>query len=150
MGHPLRSFVAIARRQRWIARSVLVGAVASFVDYVLVVLLARQLEAPTPLAGAVGLLTGATFNFVLSRRWVFRAQASPLAPQLARFALAIGALLLVHAASLWFWRDHLGVPLVPAKVLSDLLVLATTQPFVLRRFVFSPAPRAWGVRVQRA
>ncbi len=133
----------------WALKSFALNGIGSAVDYSVLMLAAALAHLPTAIAAMFGVASGATFNFALNRRIAFRRTQDPLLPQLGRYVLAIGALMLVHAVAMWLLRDRLGLPILVSKLCADLVILAGGQPFVLRRFVFSlPARR--GALAQRA
>ncbi|GAA5196593.1 bifunctional glycosyltransferase family 2/GtrA family protein [Microbacterium jejuense] len=85
-------------------------------------------------------VVSASVNFAMNRRVVFRARGSGMPRQLARYAVLAVALL----ASNIVWLDALtryGVPLVPAKVVTEAVLFVTSYG-VQRSFVFGRAPGA--------
>jgi putative flippase GtrA len=118
-----------------------INACGSAIDYGLLLVLGGLLALPTPVATMSGLAAGATFNFVMNRRYAFADSAMPLASQALRYASVMLLLMIIHAFVVSLLRERFGVPLVFAKMLGDLGVLGLSQPFLLRRFVF-PRPRA--------
>ena len=133
----------------WVWKSLASNAMGSAVDYALLFIAAKGFGLPTPLAAAIGVAGGATFNFFGNRQFAFQATLGDLVSQATRYALVIGGLMLVHAVAMWLMRDHLGVPLFYAKVAADLCVIAGTQPFLLRYFVFAQARARVAPRLAR-
>jgi putative flippase GtrA len=133
----------------WLVKSLASSAVGSALDYLLLFIAAKGMGLPTPLAAAIGLSAGATFNFFGNRHFVFRAASGDLVSQALRYALMVAGLMAVHACAMWLLRDELGVPLFIAKVAADLGVLAGTQPFLLRYFVFAAPRRAPALELSR-
>jgi putative flippase GtrA len=133
------------KRWWWMVKSLSLNACGSAIDYALLLVAAKVLLLPTPAATMIGIAVGATFNFLMNRRFAFRSTGA-IGPQALRYAAAIGALMVVHAAVAWLLRDVAHVPLLFAKILADLGVLAFSQPFVLRKFVFSPSTSAGRLR----
>jgi putative flippase GtrA len=126
-------------RWSWAIKSVGMSGAGSALDYTTVLIADQVFRLATPAATALGLTIGASANFLLNRRFVFKSQGS-IVREAFRFALALGGLMSVHAALAWLLRDVIGVPLFFAKALADLSVLAFTMPLVLRRFVFRAQP----------
>lgn len=117
-----------------------INAVGSALDYATVLLLVSALGLPTVVGTASGLVLGGAWNFLLNRNVVFADRIQRhVAHEAVRFAGALSVLIVAHAAAVWFLRDRLGVPLLLAKMIADFTLLGTTQPFLLRYFVF---PRA--------
>ncbi|HEU4405427.1 MAG TPA: GtrA family protein [Polyangiaceae bacterium] len=121
----------------WAFRSVTVNAFGSALDYATVLLLVAVLGLPTPVGTVTGLALGGAWNFLLNRNVVFADRAKRhFAHEALCFAGALAVLSAGHAVAVWFLRERLGVPLVLAKMAADFTLLGTTQPFVLRYFVF--------------
>ena len=98
--------------------------------------LVEILRAPPVLAAATGALTGATTNFVLGRRWVFRARSAAVLGQAGRYAVVSAASAGWNALGEYLLHDagHLGY--VVARVCVSIGVgLAWNFP-LQRRFVF--------------
>jgi putative flippase GtrA len=133
------------KRWAWMLKSLSLNACGSAIDYALLLVVAKVLLWPTPAATMIGIAAGASFNFMTNRKFAFKSTA-PIGPQALRYAVVIGALMLVHAAVAWLLRDVAHVPLLFAKILADLGVLAFSQPFALRKFVFSPSTSAGRLR----
>lgn len=78
-------------------RFVLVGGVATAIQYALLVILVRGFGmAPTP-ASSIGFALSAAVNYLLNYRFTFRSNR-PHGPAAARFAALAGAGLLINAA----------------------------------------------------
>lgn len=124
----------------WAFRSVAINAFGSALDYATVLLLVSALGLPTAVGTATGLALGGAWNFSLNRNVVFADRVKRhVAREALCFAGALSVLIAAHAVAVWFLRDRLGVPLLIAKMVADFTLLGTTQPFLLRYFVF---PRA--------
>ncbi len=127
------------------ARAAVSSIVATAIDGIVyeVVLAAtmRPRHGPYAAAAVVGAVAGGVTNFVLNRRWVFRAESAPIVGQGARYAAGSLLTLLVLEAMLWIFVDRLGIDArvawLPAKVLAWA---AFSYPFQ-RIFVFAGAER---------
>lgn len=117
-------------------RSLLASSAGTALDYALLTTMSYALGVRTVLATALATTSGATLNFFLNRRYAFGPQRTPVGAQAVRFVLAIGLLLAVHALTVAFLRDRLGVPLLVAKVCCDLVFLVAGQLILLRTVVF--------------
>lgn len=98
-----------------------VGAVATAIQYVLLILLVRGAGmAPTP-ASSIGFVLSAAVNYLLNYRFTFQSHR-PHAPAMAKFGLLAGAGLLINAAIM-----HLlvaaGVHYLLAQVCATAVVL---------------------------
>ncbi len=124
------------KNKLWVFKSLLINGFGSALDYALVYLLIAVLALPTPVGICAGLLVGATFNFLMNRRFAFAESQGPIGPQAARYALGTGLLMLLHASAVTALRDGLGVPLFYAKPVCDLAILAGGSILVMRYLVF--------------
>lgn len=121
----------------WVFKSLAINAVGALLDYAVALTLVTGLAVMTPLATAAGVCTGACFNFLMNRSVAFRdGTPSAMSRQALRFIGAMGTLMVIHSMAVWFLRDGMGVPFIPAKLACDVVLLGATQPFVLRYFVF--------------
>ncbi len=126
----------IVANRAWVVKSLGINAVGSGIDYALVFFLLKGLELPTPLGIAAGLLAGATFNFLMNRRFAFAESQGPLGSQALRYALGTGSLMLIHASAVTYLRDGMDVPLFYAKILCDVSILSGGSLLVMRYLVF--------------
>lgn len=79
------------------ARFVVVGGIATAIQYVLLIFLVRAFGmAPTP-ASSIGFVLSAVVNYLLNYRFTFHSDR-PHAAAMAKFALLAGAGLLINAA----------------------------------------------------
>ena len=83
---------------------------------------------------------GSTLAFVLNRRFAFRDKSSPVAPQAFRYALTTLGAIAIHAPLVGILVDRLGVDLVVAKLMADVLVFSVGQLLLLRFLVFRKSP----------
>ena len=102
-------------------RFVLVGGVATAIQYAILILLVRGLGmAPTP-ASSIGFALSAVVNYLLNYRFTFQSNR-PHAPAAAKFALLAGAGLLINTAIM-----HLlvaaGIHYLLAQVCATAVVL---------------------------
>ncbi|MCI0670784.1 MAG: GtrA family protein [Myxococcaceae bacterium] len=130
----------------WATRSLAVGAVATVLDIVVLVLLVHYLGWANPVAAMAGVMVGSTFTFFANRHFAFRDHHPEVAPQVFRFVVATFVGMVAHALVVHVFADRMGVPVVLAKLGADLCVFTFGQLLVLRYFVFpknaplSPAP----------
>jgi len=113
------------------------GAIAATaVDFLSMVALVEILRAPPALAAAMGATAGAVTNFVLGRRWVFRARSAAVLGQAGRYAAVSAASAGWNALGEYMLHDvgHVGYVLARA-VVAIAIGLAWNFP-LQRRFVF--------------
>jgi putative flippase GtrA len=124
---------------RLLGKHQVAAVLGTSVDFASMVALVELLGLSPPAATMLSAVAGGVTNFVLSRRWVFRASRREALPaQMLRYAMtslggaALNALLLMLVL-----RTSGGVPYVAGRVVVAVLVsLAYTYP-MHARFVFS-------------
>lgn len=96
---------------RLLGRHQIASLVATAADFCAMIALVELARCSPVLAAALGATVGAVVNFVINRRWVFRAESGELARQARRYALvslasaawnALGEHLLVSAVGLHY------------------------------------------------
>jgi len=118
----------------------MVGAVATLVDVGVLLASMRWLHASTAEGAMLGVAVGSTVAFIGNRRYAFRSSARAWLPEALRFVAGTGVGMVVHALLVRTLADRLGVPVVLAKLTSDVCVFTFGQLLLLRFFVF-PARR---------
>ena len=124
----------------WAVPSLMVGAVATLVDVGVLLASIRWLHASTAEGAMLGVAVGSTVAFLGNRRFAFRSSARAWMPEALRFLAGTLAGMGVHAMMVRTLADRLGVPVVLAKLVSDVCVFTFGQLLLLRFFVF-PARR---------
>ena len=124
----------------WAVPSLLVGAVATLVDVGVLLAAMRWLRASSAEGAMLGVAVGSTLAFLGNRRFAFRSSARSWLPEALRFLAGTVAGMLVHAMMVRTLADRMGVPVVLAKLASDVCVFTFGQLLLLRFFVF-PARR---------
>lgn len=127
--------------ESWATRSLAIGSVATVIDVAVLVFCVELLHAPNPIAAMVGVTFGATFTFFANRHFAFRDHTPDVAPQAMRFVVTTATAMVIHASLVYVFANKLGVPVVIAKIMADILVFSVGQLLVLRYFVF-PEKRA--------
>jgi putative flippase GtrA len=99
------------------------------------------LHLPTRAAAMTGTVLGAVFTFVANQRFAFKDSGShlTLSRSMVRFAAATLFASVVHGQLVVWLRDTFGVPFVPSKIVSDVLVFTLGQLVLLRYVVFPKA-----------
>ena len=124
----------------WAVPSLVVGAVATLVDVGVLLVAMRWLGASSAVGAMLGVAVGSTVAFLGNRRFAFRSSAAAWMPEALRFVAGTFAGMLVHAMLVRTLADRAGVPVVLAKLVSDVCVFTFGQLLLLRFFVF-PARR---------
>jgi len=145
---PLARAARLVRRAwgSWATRSLAMGAIATALDVLALLLAVKLLRWPNPVGAMAGVVVGGTFAFVANRTVAFTDARGTLREQLARFVLSTGAAMAVHAALVHALADRLGLPVIAAKLVADVAVFSVGQMLVLRYVVFPrrPPPAAAG------
>jgi putative flippase GtrA len=94
---------------------------ATALDFAAMIALVELAHLSPPLAAGLGAASGALVNFLLNRRWVFRADAGPLGAQAARYAFVSLA-----SAGWNAMGEHVLLPLVGAHYVVVRVLVAVT------------------------
>lgn len=122
--------------QHWVSRSLMVGAAATALDILILLVCVKGFGAPNPVGAMVGVLFGSTFTFFANRHFAFRDHKPNLAPQAVKFVSVTAVSMLIHAYLVHLLADNWGVPVVLAKMAADILVFSVGQLLMLRYIVF--------------
>lgn len=134
-----------AAYNHWVSRSLMVGAAATALDILILLICVKGFGTANPVGAMVGVIFGSTFTFFANRHFAFRDHKPQLAPQAMKFVLTTFAAMLVHAYLVYLLADRMTVPVVVAKMIADIAVFSVGQLLVLRYIVFpkgklAPAP----------
>lgn len=143
----------IARMSKyWAVRSLAVGAVSSTCDYSALLTSAKVLHWPSPICAMLGVALGATVGFLLNRTVAFKDSQGSFAGAALRYAAAISILMMIHATVVGLLTDRAKWPILAAKLLGDVTILAGGQLLLLRYIVFprNKARAAPTITAQRA
>jgi putative flippase GtrA len=105
-------------------RGIGVGAVASLVDLVVLVVCVEALEVAPTVANAPALLAGALVQFVGCRHLVFRAHDGALGRQIVAFAATEAATLALNAIAFHLLVTLTPIPYGAARLLGTFVVFA--------------------------
>ncbi len=145
---PTSAFSRLGRSlwHSWVTRSLAAGGVATALDILTLLACVKLARLPTPVGAGLGVMVGAVWAFWANRRFAFKDSQGALGPQALRYSVATGVAMLVHAALVGWLADHVGVPVVLAKLAADVAVFTVGQLLLLRYLVFPrstrPAPPA--------
>jgi putative flippase GtrA len=112
------------------------SVVATIVDYSLMITVVSLLGAAPELGTAVGAACGGVVNFILGRRWIFRATEGRSASQAGRYALVSFGSLLLNTAGVHVLASRLQVGYVAVRVVVSLTVSLFWNFPMQRTFVF--------------
>lgn len=110
--------------------------VATAADYSVMIALVSLAGAPPALGTAAGAACGGVVNFLLGRRWIFRATQNRSAPQAFRYALVSVGSLLLNTAGVQALTGPLHVHYVAVRVVVSLAVSLLWNFPMQRSFVF--------------
>src|SRR5581483_9675626 len=120
----------------WAARSLAIGAAATFVDVTIGTLLVWVVHMPTRPSAMLALAVGTTLNFLAHRYFAFQEKNAKVADPALRWIAMTLVQTLVHGQLVVMLRDWWGVPYVPAKMAADLVVFSAAQLLLVRYLVF--------------
>ncbi|AKT44214.1 GtrA family protein [Chondromyces crocatus] len=126
---------------RPLPRSIIVSVLATALDFSVVRLLLRQWGLSAPLATALGCVAGGVLAFLLSRSWVFEADAGPRARQAGRFLFVSGTSAGLNAGGVALLLLLPSMNNQVAWVVTRAVVFLTWNYPLLRDHVFSSALR---------
>ena len=124
------------KKKLWAAKSLLIGALAGGLDVAIGSFCAVVLDLPTRVCTTAGLIVGVTINFLAQRKFAFQDRDTRLAQSTVRWLIVTALQILLHGQLVTIFRDRLGVPYVPAKMLGDVLVFTVLQLLLLRYVIF--------------
>lgn len=103
-------------------RFVVVGSIATAVQYLVLVGSVELLGWSSVLGSGIGFLMGAIVNYLLNRRFTFRSDV-PHTTAVARFVVVLSVGLTLNLALMYLFTHRLGLPYLIAQVLTTGLVL---------------------------
>jgi putative flippase GtrA len=110
--------------------------VATVVDYSVMIALVSLGGAPPAVGTAAGAASGGAVNFLLGRRWIFRATGHKTAPQAVRYIIVSLGSLLLNTAGVYALAELLRVQYVAARVMVSVAVSLLWNYPLQRTFVF--------------
>jgi len=121
---------------RELLRHQLGAAIATAIDFAVMIFCVSALGSAPELGTIAGASCGAVANFLLGRRWVFRPAPDSAAFQAARYALVATGSLLLNAAGEHLLAVVLGLQYVAARILVSVVVSVGWNYPLQRSFVF--------------
>lgn len=127
----------IVDHRQALLRYLIVGVTSFVLDYGILALAYRGLDAPLWLATTAGFWISFVANFLLSRHWTFQVGHHASSTQLRRYGVLVAANYAITVVAVWLLH-HAGAPLLLAKAITVGALTVTT--FVgYRRWVFASA-----------
>jgi putative flippase GtrA len=117
-------------------RSVLTSIATTSLDFIVLAGLVELAGVNYVLATALGSLVGSTSNFLINRRWAFRARDGHLGHQAARYVAAQLGSASLHTSGVWLLTRFGGVRYLVAKVVVATLAYLVWNYPVNRYWVF--------------
>ena len=109
---------------------------ASFVDYLVTILLVRFFHVDPVVGGVLGTVAGGVINFFIGRYWVHKAHHTALALQGRQYLISWMVNLVLNAAGLHLLINVYKVHYVMAKTITSIFVSVAFNYPVQKRYVF--------------
>lgn len=113
------------------------AVLSTAVDYLVMVASVEGAHLRPVPATVVGASCGAVTNFVVNRRFTYRAEHGRVSHQMLRFALVSGASLGLNAFGEYIFHNELHLQYLVARVITSVIVSNGWNYPMLRFFVFS-------------
>lgn len=117
-------------------RSLAIGAGATVIDVTIGMILSQIVGLATRPSAMLALSVGTTLNFLAHRYFAFRQQNAKVRDPAMKWLAMTIVQTLVHGQLMVMLRDWWGVPYVPSKLISDVLVFTVAQLLLVRYVVF--------------
>ena len=113
-----------------------IGSVADFLIYALIVHLTGSSPAMVSLATAEGAVSGGIVNFLIARKWVFNEGQNNAGVQMARYILVWAGSIVLNTAGMYVVSYFTTINYMIARILVSVLVGVLYNYFLQKRFVF--------------
>lgn len=110
--------------------------IATLVDFSFTIFLKEACGLGYLLSASIGALLGGVTNFILGRRWVFRA-AGPRYHQAFRYTVIWGGSILLNIGAVYLLTGSLHFNYIISKVIAAFMIGLTFNYTMQRRFVFA-------------
>ena len=108
------------------------------VDFSTMTILVELGHLPPVAATVLGAAAGGVTNFVLGRRWIFRAHEHHVGPQALRYAMVSAASAGLNAVGEQIVYGFLGLQYIVARAVVAIVVSLVWNYPMQRSFVFAP------------
>ncbi len=116
--------------------SAIIGSVADFLIYILLVQLTDTTPRMVVLATIEGAVCGGIVNFIISRSWVFNEGRNNTRVQIMRYLLVWAGSIALNAAGMHLFKYYTTVNYIIARIIVSVVVGVFYNYFLQKRFVF--------------
>lgn len=109
---------------------------ASFVDYVMTILLISIHGIDIVVASAIGTICGGIVNFLIGRRWVFVSREEKVQTQATKYLIVWVGNLFLNTGGMYLFAKVLGVQYIISKVFVSLSVGFFYNYVLQKKYVF--------------
>lgn len=109
--------------------------IATLIDFSFTILLKEACGIGYLMSASIGAVLGGIANFILGRRWVFRA-AGPRHHQAFRYSVIWGGSILLNISAVFLLTDFLNFNYIISKIIAAFMIGLTFNYTMQRRFVF--------------
>jgi putative flippase GtrA len=110
--------------------------VATMVDFSITIILVELFRCWYLAASVTGTICGGIANFMLGRRWVFRATEKGIPLQAIKYLLVWAGNLVLVSGGVYIATSYGGLNYVLSKILVSIVVGSTYNYLMQKRFVF--------------
>jgi putative flippase GtrA len=110
--------------------------VGSMADYLVTILLVTIFDFWYMFANVTGNITGGTLQFILNRKWVFKAADEKVQVQVWKFILVFAGNLLLSAMGVFILTAYLHFHYLISKTIVSVLLGVTYNYILQKKFVF--------------
>jgi putative flippase GtrA len=123
--------------------------IATMVDFSFTIFLKEACGLGYLLSASIGAMLGGITNFILGRRWVFRAPG-PRHQQIFRYCVIWGGSILLNIGAVFILTGSLHFNYIISKIIAAFMIGLTFNYNMQRRFVFVINQPAKKIRTQYA
>jgi putative flippase GtrA len=109
----------------------------SLVDYATTIFLVEFFHTQYVLSNFFGNIAGAVALFLLSRKWVFKAETGNIHRQTVKFILVFAGNLILSAAGIFLLTTCFHLNYLISKTLTSVFLGVTYNYFMLKKIVFT-------------
>jgi hypothetical protein len=110
--------------------------IASSADYLAALVLNKVFLCQPFWSSATGTVVGGMVNFLICRHWVFGRQGISAGKSALRYVLVWAGNMLLNMVGV-YWLLHLGLTMLPAKILTSLIVAVAYNYPLQKLYVFT-------------
>ncbi len=110
--------------------------IGSIADYLVTITLVEIFHTWYVFANLTGNICGGTIQFILSRRWVFKAKGDHTLILIIKFIIFFAGNLILSAAGIFIFTHFIHINYLISKTLVSVILGLTYNYFVQKKFVF--------------